>query len=265
MPAVTEKILDRSGFELVFAEDFDQPELDGTRWVPHYLPQWTTPDRSAARFELHPGWLRLRIDADQPAWRPEDGELRVSNLQTGSFSGPAGSDRGTHRHAPDLVVRTPQHTRRLFTPDGGLVEARLRAAADPTCMLAIWLVGFEEADPGQSGEICIAELYGSRVGPRGSSVRTGIKAHGDLRLRADMADVPLALDARDWHSYAASWTAGETRIYVDDQIVRTLDQGMSYPLQLMLDLFEFPDGSHRDPAAYPKGGDVAAVRGYRAR
>jgi len=262
---VTEEALDRSGFELVFAEDFDQPELDGTRWVPHYLPQWTAPERSAARFELHPGWLRLRIDADQPAWRPEDGELRVSNLQTGSFSGPAGSERGTHRHSPDLVVRTPQPTRRLFTPVGGLVEARLRAAVDPTCMLAIWLVGLEEDDPGQSGEICIAELYGSRVGARGSSVRTGIKAHGDRGLRADMADVPLALDATDWHCYAASWTAEETRIYIDDELIRTLDQGMSYPLQLMLDLFEFPDGSHRDPAAYPKVADVAAVRGYRAR
>ena len=109
--------------QIVFADDFDGAELDASRWVPHYLPQWTTPDRSAARYELHPGFVRLRIDADQPAWRPEDGELRVSNLQTGSFSGPAGSDRGTHRHRPDLVVRTQQPTRRLFTPTGGLVEA----------------------------------------------------------------------------------------------------------------------------------------------
>ena len=42
-------------------------------------------------------------------------------------------------------------------------------------------------------------------------------------------------------------------------------RGIAYPLQLMLDLFEFPDGADRDPALYPKHGDVAAVRGYRAR
>jgi hypothetical protein len=255
--------LDRSGYELVFADDFTAPALDGGRWVPHYLPQWTTPDRSAARYELQPGWLRLRIDADQPAWRPEDGELRVSNLQTGSFSGPAGSHRGTHRHRPDLTVRSPQPTRRLFTPAGGLVEARLRASADPTCMLAVWLVGLEESAPEDAGEICIGELYGDRIGPGGSSVRTGIKAHSDRRLRDDMADVPLAVDATDWHTYAAAWTAGTTSIYVDDELVRTLDQGMSYPLQLMVDLFEFPAGPERDPAGYPKHGDVAAVRGYR--
>jgi hypothetical protein len=256
-------VIDRSDYEVVFADDFDAPELDERRWVPHYLPQWTTPDRSAARYELHHGWLRLRIDADQPTWRPEDGELRVSHLQTGSFSGPAGSGRGTHRHRPDLAVRTPQPTRRLFTPTGGLVEARLRASADPTCMLAIWLVGLEEDHPEQAGEICIAELYGDRIGPGGSSVRTGIKAHGDPDLRDDMRDVDLGLDATGWHTYAATWTADETRIYVDDELVRTLDQGIDYPLQLMLDLFEFPASSDRDPAAYPKTGDVAAVRGYR--
>ncbi len=47
--------LDRSGHELVFAEDFDGSALDDSRWVPHYLPQWTTPDRSAARYDLRPG------------------------------------------------------------------------------------------------------------------------------------------------------------------------------------------------------------------
>ncbi len=256
--------LDRSRYELVFADDFPGPQLDAGRWVPHYLPQWTTPDRSAARYDLHPGFVRLRIDADQPAWRPEDGELRVSNLQTGTFSGPAGSARGTHRHRGDLVVRSPQPTRRLFTPSAGLVEARLRVPADPAVMLALWLVGLEEDDPEQAGEVCIAELYGDRVGPGGSSVTTGLKAHGDPRLREDVADVALDLDATQWHTYSAAWTAEATRLYVDDVLVRSLDQGPDYPLQLMLDLFEFPAADDsRDPAAYPKVAEVRSVRGHR--
>ena len=156
--------LDRFRYGLEFAEDFPGTEVDPSRWVTHYLPQWTTPERSAARYDLLPGVLRLRIDADQPAWRPDDGGMRVSNLQTGSFSGGVGSDRGTHRHRPDLRVTTAVPTRRLYTPSRGLVEARLRATPDPTCMLAVWLVGLEEAAPDQSGEICIAELYGSAVG-----------------------------------------------------------------------------------------------------
>jgi hypothetical protein len=255
--------LDRTGYELVFDETFTGPELDPGRWVAHYLPQWTTPDRSAARYEVRPGVLQLRIDADQPAWRIEDGELRVSNIQTGTFSGPAGSAIGQHRHRPDLTVVTPQPTRRLYTPDAGLVEASLRASSDPTCMLAFWLVGFEAESPEQSGEICVAELFGNAIGPQRSGVRIGLKAHHDPQLRDDMAEVPLDMDAGDWHIYAAEWSADQIRFFVDDGLVRTVHQRINYPLQVMVDLFEFPESAGRDPAAYPKTGEVMAVRGYR--
>jgi hypothetical protein len=255
--------VDRTGYELAFDEDFAAPELDPSRWVAHYLPHWTTPERSAARYDLRPGLLRLRIDADQPAWRPEDGDMRVSNLQTGSFSGPPGSSIGQHRHRPDLLVRTAQPTRRLYTPSSGLVEAVLRASPDPCCMLAFWLVGFEEESPEASGEICVAELFGHAVGPERSRARIGVKAHNDPRLRQDMQDVELGLDATEWHTYGAQWTPESIRFFVDGQTVRTVDQRIDYPLQLMVDFFEFPEGGDRDPAAYPKVGEVRAVRGYR--
>jgi hypothetical protein len=255
--------LDRTGFELEFDEDFSREELDARRWVAHYLPQWTTPERSAARYELRPGLLRLRIDADQPAWRVEDGPMRVSNLQTGTFSGPAGSPVGQHRHRPDLTVTTPQPERRLYAPSAGLAEAVMRASADPTCMLAFWLVGFE-ASPEESGEICVAELFGNAIGPERSRVRIGVKAHNDPRLTLDMEEVTLELDASDWHTYSAEWNPERVRFFVDDQLIRTVHQRIDYPLQLMVDLFEFPEGPERDAAAYPKVAEVKAVRGYRA-
>ena len=255
--------LDRTGYELAFHEDFSAADLNRDRWVAHYLPHWTTPERSAARYELRPALLRLRIDADQPAWRPEDGELRVSNIQTGTYSGPLGSAVGQHRHCPNLTVRTAQPTRRLYTPSSGLVEAVLRASPDPTCMLAFWLVGFEDDSPEQAGEICIAELFGRAAGPRRSGVRIGVKAHHDPRLHDDMEEVTLGLDATGWHSYAAEWTADRIRVFVDDRLVRLVRQRIDYPLQLMVDLFEFPAGTDRDPATYPKIGEVKVVRGYR--
>jgi hypothetical protein len=251
-------------FELEFDEDFGGPELDPSRWVADYLPQWTTPERSAARYDLRPGLLRLRIDADQPAWRAEDGEMRVSNLQTGTFSGPAGSGIGQHRHRPDLTVATPQPTRRLYTPSGGLVEAVMRATPDPACMLAFWLVGFEES-PEDSGEICVAELFGRAAGRARSRINIGVKAHGDPRLEWDMEEAELPLDTTEWHTYAAEWTAEQVRFLVDGEVVRTVRQSIAYPLQLMLDLFEFPEGPERDPSAYPKIAEVRAVRGHRPR
>jgi hypothetical protein len=254
--------LDRSGYRLAFAESFTDRDLSPDRWVAHYLPHWTSPARSAARYQLEQGVLSLRIDADQPAWRVEDGEMRVSNIQTGTFSGPLGSPIGQHRHRPDLAVTSPQATRRLYTPASGLVEATLRASPDPTCMLAFWLVGFEEESPESSGEICVAELFGHAIGPRHAGVRIGVKAHNDRRLHEDMEEVALELDATSWHTYSAEWTPNRIRFFVDDGLVRTVHQRIDYPLQLMVDLFEFPDGADRDPAAYPKLGEVKAVRGY---
>jgi hypothetical protein len=257
--------LDRARFDLVFADDFTGDCLDADHWVDHYLPHWTTPKRSAARYVLDGDGLRLLVEADQPAWRPEDGRMRVSNVQTGTFSGPLGSNVGQHRHRPDLRVLSPQPTRRLWTPSTGLVEATLRASGDPTCMLAIWLVGLEEGSPQDSGEICIAELFGNAIGQKRSQVRLGVKAHHDPRLRTDMIDLVLGLDATEEHAYAAEWDAQRVRFYVDDLLVHTVEQSVSYPLQLMVDLFEFPADDERDVADYPKSAQVRAVRGYEKR
>ena len=78
-----------------------------------------------------------------------------------------------------------------------------------------------------------------------------------------MDEVALELDATDWHTYSAEWTPRRIRFFVDDRLVRTVHQRIDYPLQVMLDLFEFPEGRERDPAAYPKTGEVKAVRGFR--
>jgi hypothetical protein len=250
--------LDRSGYRLVFEERF--LEVSPERWVDHYLPQWTTPERSRARYDVTDEGLSLRIDADQPAWREDDGELRVSNLQTGSFSGPAGSHLGQHRHRDGLTVVSAQPERRLFTPTGGLVEAELRASNDPSCMLAFWLIGFEER-PEDSGELCVAELFGDATGPP-ARVNVGVKAHHDPRLTEDMATVELDLDATTWHRYAVAWDDGESRFYVDDRLVRSCAQGMPYPMQLMVDLFEFPEPQERGLGKYPKRGWVRSVRGW---
>lgn len=41
-------------------DDFAGPPLREDIWIDHYLPHWSTPDRSRARFDLGGGGLRLR-------------------------------------------------------------------------------------------------------------------------------------------------------------------------------------------------------------
>ena len=262
--------LDRSGLVPAFTDDFTGPRLDPQRWVAHYLPQWTTPERSAARHRLSEEGLHLLVEADQPEWRPEDPGLRVSNVQTATWSGPVGSALGAHRHRPGVLVRTAQPDRRLWTPTAGAVEVTARASADPDCLFAVWLVGTEERSPRDSGEVCVAELFGSATGPERSTVRLGVKAHGDPRLRDDVVDVELPLDATAEHTYAATWDERRVRLFVDDELVHEVGQGLAYPLQLMVDLFELPPAgggagrdADRDPARYPKEAVVRSVRGHR--
>lgn len=243
-------------------ERFRTPRLDAALWVDHYLPHWTEPARSQARYDLCDEGLRLRIDADQPAWREEDGPMRVSNIQTGTFSGPVGSERGTHRHRLDgLRVVTEQPARRLWTPRAGQVAVRVSATDDPTCMVGIWLVGYERSGPDDSGELCIAELFGDRITATSSTVRVGVKAHHDPRLVDDIRDITLAINATRPHTYAVRWSAERIEFSVDGAVVMDSSQRLDYEQQLMVDLFEFPATPERDPRHYPKTACVHSVTG----
>jgi hypothetical protein len=256
--------LDRSGYELEVDETFEAPTLDARRWVPEYLPHWSTPARSAARYDVGDGRLVLRIDQDQPAWSPEyTGELRVSSLQSGAFAGPVGSGVGQHRFREALTVRTAQAARALYTPRYGLFEVRARFSDDPDTMAAMWMIGFEDA-PDRSAEICIVEIFGRDVGRDRVGIGMGVHPFHDPSIRDEFSVEPVAIDARDPHWYAATWTPDRIGFYVDDLLVKVVDQSPVYPMQLMIDIFEFRnDCRDHPPGPYPKTFVVERFRGHR--
>ncbi|MFD7700679.1 hypothetical protein [Streptomyces caelestis] len=247
-----------------FEDDFTSARLGSDRWVDHYLPHWTSPERSRARYDIDGSGLRLRIDADQLDWREEDAPLRVSNLQTGVFSGPAGSRRGTHRHRTDgLVVRTETPQRLLWAPAAGRVEVTVSASVDEGCMLAAWLVGTEHLSDKDSGEICIFEIDADAVGGRTTRARCGVKAHSDARLATEMSEVVLPLDASEPHTWTAVWGPSGTIVGCEGVILKQTPQSPGYPLFLMIDLFEI--GPRPDTGtSYPKTARVHRVRGWNA-
>jgi hypothetical protein len=257
-PGATPESLPRPPDRAPDVEDDFAGALSSDLWVEHYLPHWTTPDRSAARSDAVPGGGRqLRIDADQPDWRPEDAPLRVSNLQTGTFSGP----RGTHRHRPDgLVVRTPTPTRLLWAPSSGRIDITVSATREADCMLAVWLVGTEHMAPQHAGELCVFEIDADAIGAGASRARCGIKAHDDPRLTTDMAEARIPVDASRPHTWTAVWGGGETVVGCEGVVVRRVPQAPDYPLFLMVDLFEL------DPSVgpHPKTATLHHLRGWNA-
>ena len=250
-------------FELEFEDTFDGPELDTRRWLPHYLPHWSSRERSAARYQLRDGALHLLIEADQEPWCPElDGDLRVSSLQTGVFAGPLDSTIGQHRFNPAAVVREEQRNVQLYTPQYGRIELRAKAIADPDAMVALWMIGYGD-DPTRSGEICVCEIFGRDVAEDRAAVGVGVHPFGDPELDDDFSQETLELDAREFHVYAAEWTPNDVSFFVDGNRIKTVHQSPAYPLQLMLSLYEFPATTDAEPSTYPKTFTVDYVRGYR--
>jgi hypothetical protein len=261
MASAAAAVLDRSRYEVAFADDFDGTTLDERHWLPHYLPHWSTPDRTAARYRIDDGVLHLLIESDQPPWCPDlDGDLRVSSLQTGVFAGPVGSSRGQLQFHPDVVVRSEQRSRALVTVQRGLIEARMRALDDPRAMVALWMIGLEDT-PEHSSEICVAEIFGRDVRPEGGRIGMGVRSWADPAITDDFVAEELPIRVRDWQTYAAEWTDDGVAWYVDDRLVRVVEQSAMYPMQIMLGIYELPIADDpRQPADYPKVFEVDWVR-----
>jgi Glycosyl hydrolases family 16 len=255
----------KAGYELAFEDTFDGDALDRARWLPYYLPQWSSREAATARYRLGDGVLRLLIEADQQPWCPEfDGQTRVSSLQTGIFAGPVGSTVGQSRFRPDLVVRQAQPAARLYTPQYGLFELRAKAIDDPRCMVALWMIGYED-QPERSAEILICEIFGRDVTAGSVGVGMGLRPFGDPAIRDAFSVETLDMDPEAFHVYAAEWTPERVTFLVDHRPVKVVEQSPAYPMQFLLGIYEFPgDGQAAGPARpYPKQFVVDWFRGYR--
>ena len=231
-------------------DDFDGPELDTGVWLPHYLPAWSSRAASAASYHLGNGFLTLDIPVDHPVWCAGDHvpPLRVSGLQSGSFSGPVGSTLGQQPFRDGQTVREEQPRFEGLLVDGGHLEVCCRMRISQRSMASLWLVGFEDR-PERCGEICVVEVFGRSVRDGSAEVGSGFKAFRDPELAPDFAAPRLDLDVADLHTYAVDWDRTEAVFTVDGRDVRRCAVPPAYPLQLMVAVFDFPewsDGSDDD-------------------
>jgi len=225
-------------YALAFYDGFEAPELNTSRWLPYYLPQWSSRAAAEARYTLTDDALILHIPDDQQPWCPEfNGNVRVSSLQTGVFSGPLGSKLGQHRFSPECVVREAQETTRLYTPQYGYFELRAKCRIAPHNVAALWMIGFEDA-PERAGEICIFELKGGNVGAHHATIGYGIHPFGDPTLVDEFYEEAFALDVTGFNTYAAEWTPTAVHFFINGAHVRTLHQSPAYAMQFMLNLYD---------------------------
>jgi glycosyl hydrolase family 16 len=261
----TAAILDRARYELEVEDRFDLPFLDERLWIPYYLPHWSSRAASAARYAVGGGSLRLLIEEDQKPWSSEfTGQLRVSSLQTGVFAGAVGSPIGQHRFRKGMVVREAQRNAALYTPQYGLFELRARALGNLRNMVALWMIGYED-EPTRSAEICICEIFGRDVGSLQTGVGMGVHPFGDPAITDEFAVETVSIDARGSHTYSAEWTPDDVAFYVDERLIKVVRQSPVYPMQFMLNIYEFADNPAfpSTPNRYPKTFVIERFRGHR--
>jgi len=260
--------LHKPGYRLEFHDEFDGATLDTTKWLPFYLPQWSSRAQSAPRYVMKNSQLILQITQDQLPWCPEfDGGVRCSSLQTGVFAGPVGSAIGQHRFNKACVVREAQTNARTYTPQYGYFELRAKGLRTSGSLAALWMIGYEDT-PERSAEITVCELAGTRTSPTRSSIRYGVHPFADPAITDEFYEDPFDIDTAQFHLYAVEWTPAHIDYYLDNVKIRTIDQSPAYPMQFMLNLYELPfvgtwtgEINLNDP--YPKEFAVDYFRAYQ--
>ncbi len=182
-----------------FHDAFDGEGLDESRWLPHYLPHWSS--RAAVRGDVR--GAGLRAEAEHPARpralvrrHPRQAVAGVGG-PVGCFSGPVGSTVGQQPFADDQVVREEQPAWWGWTPEHGRIEVRARMELSETSMASVWMIGLEDS-PERCGEICLFEVFGNTIAADGASadVGTGCTRSGTPSLVEEFSAEPQHIDVR---------------------------------------------------------------------
>jgi hypothetical protein len=223
---------------------------------------WSSRAASAATYAVTGSELRLTIPPEQGLWCPDDHEepLRVSGVQSGVYSGPAGGTAGQQPFRAGQLVREHQPEQWGWTPEYGVLEVRARVELSPRSMASVWMVGREQ-DPAECGEICIFEVFGDALEDGSAAVGMGVHPFRDPAL-TDEFDAPrLSLDVAAPHVYAADWQPGRVDFHVDGVHVKTVAQAPAYPMQMTVAVFDFPAKAHLAPDGHVPVLAVDVIRG----
>jgi hypothetical protein len=243
-------------------DDFDGDQLDLDIWFPYYLPAWSSRAATAAAYEVHDSRLRLSIATDAPLWCPDQhpAPLRVSGIASGSRSGAVGSTEGQQRFLDGQRVREQQPHFEGWLPTSGRVAARCRMEVSPRSMAAVWLSGFEE-QPDDAGELCLVEVFGRNVKEDSAEVGVGVKQLHDPRLVHDFVAPRLSIDVLEFHEYVVEWNVDGAEFFVDNVRVHATTTAPSYPMQVMVGVFDFPDWSTGDDDQLVPAIEVDSITG----
>lgn len=217
--------LDGAGWELVWADEFDGPTLDRSKWTPE-VSCWGG------------GNYERQCYTDRPDNIAVEGGMLLLKARKERFAGPARppeiadnpNPSQTQSHTSGKVRTIGKHAWRY-----GRIEVRAKVPAGQGTWPAVWMMPDQPVYGGwpRSGEIDILEAVniGAKCrkckGERGENRTISALHFGDFppqnRFVDGRAALPdLALPSDDFHVYTVEWGQGLIRFMVDDRVHLTV-------------------------------------------
>ena len=242
---------DRQGWTLTFHDEFDQPQLDETKWHTYYRDART-------HYVIEDGVIHVRIDAELPL-AGANKTFRCSSIQT----------------SPGGWVDWPGG--RPFAQQHGWFEISARCAEGSGRHMAFWMMPADAAynklvedggtrrDANEAVEIDIFEQLGRDPMSNHFTVHFGRRSSTDDRA-AENAHPTLPFDASaDFHVYALEWTREKLVWYVDGDEVFRSDKSPQAPFYILLGNYENCGwtGPLDTALPYPRDFEIRYIRVYQ--
>ncbi|MFJ6521589.1 family 16 glycosylhydrolase [Streptomyces filamentosus] len=267
LPATTAQAADtppnpttKTGYTLDFQDEFNGTSLDTSKWLPYYLPHWTsTRENAKARYTVANGVLTERLDADTPAWNAKyDGTVKISSIQSYNkdwwhqFNGAMPNDH----HEPDFNGYSTKYgyfeTRAKLSNTGGGGHQ------------ALWLVGTNGTGtgPAAQSEIDFIETFFSKP----TTWRIAAYGWGDPDFLGSWylseTNVPSGSPTSEYHIYAMDWTPTQLNFYYDNQLFKTINDAPNTAMAMIMGIYtDAGSGQHND--VWPKSWSVDYVRVFK--
>ncbi len=210
---------DKSGWQLVWSDEFDGEAIDRTKWD----------------FDLGNGFFDYASHTWIAGWGNEELQYYTDAAANASvkdsvltISARKEALHGCGYTSARMKTRLRDGTP-LFTTLYGRIEFRAKVPWGKGLWPALWMLPQDDLYGGwpASGEIDLMEIVGDKPHEVLNSIHFGSPGTDARQLITHVHKFPGDSTVADWHTYAVEWEPGEIRFYVDDVRTSTCDHWWS--------------------------------------
>lgn len=266
---------------MVYNDEFNEDELDLSKWTPYYLRNWVDDDkRTLANYYFEDGSVVLRCDEDMPSWSSQNDSVKVRALSSYETNflhkfGEVGSGAVFNKDIPTFDGYATKYgyfeirAKLPDTKDGSHFAWWMIGTEDDMNATAV-LDGEESKVPmaghfsNQTGEIDIIETYLAPM-KQMKAWRPVIHPNGttDYEKRDWVEEFTIPGDpSREYHVYGFEWDASGLKFYVDGQLSGESKNTPNYRMMTFLSTYA-TGGMGADRGIYPKDTYIDYFRVYK--